>query len=88
MSLLELNEGAPQARPKSLSASSLWRRAVFGLVVLFVGTFASAWLYDATIKANASTPSAELAPAGSRTAQQPLLADPITALRSRAPLER
>lgn len=76
---IDLNDGAPIARPKSLSASSLLRRAVFGLVVLFVGTFASAWLYDTTIKANAAT---ETVPG--QSAATPLPADPISALRNRA----
>jgi hypothetical protein len=49
-----IDNGAQFVRPQSLSASSLIQRAVFGTVILFAGIFVSAWLYDASIKANAS----------------------------------
>ena len=79
MSLNEPNDGAPAlARPDTLSASSLCRRAVLGLVILFMGTFVSAWLYDTTIKANASTP--VLQAETSRTMPMP---DPVSVLRQR-----
>ena len=75
MSLTELENGAPPVRPHTLSASWLFRRAIFGLVVLFTGTVVSVWLYDATIKANAS-PQAT-------TAQPAPAIDPITVLRQK-----
>ena len=75
MSLTEQENDAPQVRPHTLSASWLFRRAIFGLVVLFTGTFFSVWLYDATIKANASTEAT--------TAQPAPAIDPITVLRQR-----
>jgi hypothetical protein len=75
MSLTEQENGAPQVRPHTLSASWLVRRAIIGLVVLFTGTFLSVWLYDATIKANASTQATMAQPA-------PTI-DPTTALRQK-----
>ena len=75
MSLTEQENDAPQVRPHTLSASWLFRRAIFGLVVLFTGTFVSVWLYDATIKANASTQGTTVQPA-------PAI-DPITVLRQK-----
>ena len=78
MSLNEPSAGAPVARPHTLSASSLCRRAALGLAILFTGTFITAWLYDTTIKANASTPTAA-------TERLPVTAvtDPVSVLRSR-----
>ena len=64
MSTTDHEIGAPRARPKSLSASSLLQRAAIGLLILGVGTFASVWLYDASLKANASIIAAP--PSGSR----------------------
>ena len=83
MSTMDLNDGPPVARPKSLSASSLLGRAAFGLVVLFVGTFVSAWLYDTTIKANAST-AATMEAQSDPTARASLPTDPISTLHNRA----
>ena len=54
MSMSNLENGAQTVRPKSLSASSLLQRAAVGLLILFVGIATSAWLYDASITANAS----------------------------------
>ncbi len=78
MSSTEPNHGAPIARPHTLSASSLCRRAALGLAILFTGTFISAWLYDTSIKANASTPTAAV-----QTAPTGPIADPVGILRSR-----
>ncbi len=47
----ELQDGLQTMRPKSLSASSLMRRASVGLFILVAGTVASVWLYDASLKA-------------------------------------
>ena len=79
MSLTEQENDAPQVRPHTLSASWLFRRAIFGLVVLFTGTFFSVWLYDATIKANASTQA---------MAQPAPSIDPITVLRQKTVANR
>jgi hypothetical protein len=75
MSLTEPENGAPAARPHTLSASFIIRRAILGLVILFSGTFLSVWLYDATIKANASTQAIATEPAPG--------IDPITVLRQK-----
>lgn len=75
MPLTEPETGAPVARPHTLSASFIIRRAILGLVILFSGTFLSVWLYDATNKANASTQA---------IANQPAPAmDPMTVLRQK-----
>lgn len=53
MPTTEIDNGLPTMRPKSLTASSLMRRASVGLFILVAGTVASVWLYDASLKANA-----------------------------------
>lgn len=78
LSFDEPENGAPLTRPHTLSPSWLFGRAIFGLFVLFAGTFLSVWLYDATIKANASPPSTQT----TVTRQAPLAA-PIAAPRER-----
>jgi hypothetical protein len=54
MSTSNIENGAQFVRPHTLSASSLIQRAVLGIAILFAGICLSAWLYDASIKANAS----------------------------------
>ena len=54
MTTTDSSIGAQIARPKSLSASSLLQRAAIGLLILTIGIATSAWLYDASIKANAA----------------------------------
>ena len=41
-------------RPKSLQPASLWKRAIAGLLVLFLGTFGAAWLYHVAIDVDAN----------------------------------
>ncbi len=79
MSSNELNGSAPTAQPHTLSAASLCRRAALGLVILFMGTFISAWLYDTSIKAVALTPP----PTATVSAPQLSSTDPVTVLRRR-----
>jgi len=40
-------DASPMMRPKTLSASSLMQRALFGILVLTAFIGLSAWLYDA-----------------------------------------
>ena len=39
-----------QELPKSLSAASLWKRAIVGILILVVGIFSAAWIFDASIQ--------------------------------------
>lgn len=57
MSATEFEVGAPTARPKTLSKTWLFQRALLGLFILVAGTVSSVWLYDASLKANALGPS-------------------------------
>ena len=52
--------------PKSLSAASLWKRAIVGILVLVVGIFSAAWIFDASIK----KPSARFAVPGLSNVQE------------------
>jgi len=39
-----------EGSPKSLSAASLWKRTIVGILILIFGIFGAAWVFDASIQ--------------------------------------